>query len=67
MIFHMTINIFTAVKYCCILHRRGCVMMAILTWKEGEHRYEDLRKKGEHHYQDVQKISAEQYNNAVQV
>ena len=38
-------------------------MMAILTWKEGEHRYEDLRKKGEHRYQDVQKISAEKYDN----
>ena len=25
-IFHMKINIFTAVKYCCILHRCVCVM-----------------------------------------
>ena len=39
------------------------VMLAILTWKEGEHRYEDLRKKRKHHYEDVQKISVEQYNN----
>ena len=25
-IFHLNINIFTAVKYCCILHGRVCVM-----------------------------------------
>ena len=25
-IFHPKINIFTAVKYCCILHGRVCVM-----------------------------------------
>ena len=25
-IFHLKINIFTAVKYCCILHGRVCVM-----------------------------------------
>ena len=24
--FHLKINIFTAVKYCCILHGRVCVM-----------------------------------------
>ena len=24
--FHLEINIFTAVKYCCILHGRVCVM-----------------------------------------
>ena len=26
--FHLKINIFTAVKYCCILHGRVCVMYA---------------------------------------
>ena len=26
-IFHRKINIFTAVKYCCILHGRVCVML----------------------------------------
>ena len=26
-IFHLKINSFTAVKYCCILHERICVMV----------------------------------------
>ena len=29
-IFHLKIEIFTAVKYCCILHGRVCVMLAFL-------------------------------------
>ena len=29
-IFHQKINIFTAVKYCCILHGRVCVMSTLL-------------------------------------
>ena len=29
-IFHLKINIFTAVKYCCILHGRVCVMFPYL-------------------------------------
>ena len=28
-IFHLKINIFTAVKYCCILHGRVCVMIVL--------------------------------------
>ena len=31
-IFHLKINIFTAVKYCCILHGRVCVMNPALSW-----------------------------------
>ena len=30
MIFHLKINIFTAVKYLCILHGRVCVMFRTL-------------------------------------
>ena len=30
LIFYMKINIFTAVKYCCILHGRVCVMACSL-------------------------------------
>ena len=29
-IFHLKIIIFTAVKYCCILHGRVCVMISAL-------------------------------------
>ena len=29
-IFHLKINIFTVVKYCCILHGRVCIMIAYL-------------------------------------
>ena len=28
--FHLKMNIFTAVKYCCILHGRVCVMHIII-------------------------------------
>ena len=34
-IFHLKINIFTAVKYCCILHGRVCLMKVMPT----EHEY----------------------------
>ena len=30
-IFHLKINIFIAVKYCCILHGRVCVMVPLLS------------------------------------
>ena len=29
-IFHVKINIFTTVKYCCILHGRVCVMLGFM-------------------------------------
>ena len=31
--FHLKINIFTAVKYCCILHGRVCVMILSLIFQ----------------------------------
>ena len=30
--FLVKMNIFTAVKYCCILHGRVCVMATVLLW-----------------------------------
>ena len=29
-IFYLKINIFTAVKYCCLLHGRVCVMLELI-------------------------------------
>ena len=35
-IFHLKMNIFTAVKYCCILHGRVCVMCSPLNLTDGD-------------------------------
>ena len=59
--FHLKIIIFTAVKYCCILHGRVCVMgyaidevfMTVSSWSSGPHFFSyiaetansDVRKK----------------------
>ena len=53
-IFHLKVTIFTAVKYCCILYGRVCVMVCTdyAVWMNTEHEmievYFDLQLIGHH-------------------
>ena len=43
----MKMNIFTAVKYCCILHGRVCVMFLFQVHKMGQSHYGFLKRQAE--------------------